>query len=207
MTLDVEKITALFTAVADEMIAQQAYLCDLDSVVGDGDHGITISRGFHAASEALNNCGGSISERFDAMGKAFSSSMGGAIGPIFGTLFHSFSRECAKAEEIGLNEFNRMFSAGLKNIKLAADVTEGQKTLIDALSPAAESLEKSAAASDSLKQAFEKAAKAAEAGAESTTEMIAKKGRARFLKEKSLGYRDAGASSMAIMIAAISRNL
>lgn len=204
MELSNKDITSLFLFVADIMIENESYLCELDSVVGDGDHGVTMARGWRSAREALLNCNGTIAERFFAMGQALMSSMGGAIGPIFGTLFKTFAKETEGRETLDLQITARMFQKGLQRVKLAADVKEGQKTLIDALSPAVASLEKSCENSLDLVQAFEVAAECAEKGAQATMDMIAKKGRARFLKEKSLGYRDAGASSMAIMMKAMS---
>lgn len=204
MELNAEDITNLFLFVADTVTANESYLCELDSVVGDGDHGITMTRGWRSAKTALLDCSGTISERFSVIGQALMSNMGGAIGPIFGTLFKTFAKETEGKELLDLQIIALMFRKGLQRVKLTADVKEGQKTLIDALSPAVASLEKSCEDSLDLRQAFEAAAECAEKGAQATVDMIAKKGRARFLKEKSLGHRDAGASSMAIMVKAMS---
>ncbi|WP_160559421.1 dihydroxyacetone kinase subunit DhaL [Parablautia muri] len=188
----------------DEWTWDESYLCELDSVVGDGDHGVTMTRGWRAAKEALVDCNGVISEKFAAMGQAMMVNMGGAIGPIFGMLFKTFAKETEGKKTLNLATSALMFHEGLRKVKMTADVKEGQKTLVDALSPAVNSLAESSANGIDLKQAFEIAAECAERGAQATVDMMAKKGRTRFLKEKSLGYRDAGASSMAIIIRSMS---
>ncbi|MGN0563795.1 MAG: dihydroxyacetone kinase subunit DhaL [Candidatus Heritagella sp.] len=203
MELSVKEITRLFAFVADRVIEKEAYLCELDSVVGDGDHGITMTRGWQSAKTALLEGEETLSGKFAAMGQALMSSMGGAIGPIYGTLFKTFAKETEGKEVLDLNTTAEMFEKGLKKIKLVADVKEGQKTMIDALSPAVRSLKESCENGVDFGAAFVLAAEQAEEGAQATVDMIAKKGRARFLKEKSLGHRDAGASSMALMIKAI----
>lgn len=204
MKMNAQDITNLFCFVADTVMDNERYLCELDSVVGDGDHGITMTRGFSAAKSALLNCSGDISARFEVMGHALMSQMGGAIGPIFGTLFSAFSKVSVDKETVEITDFSQMFEQGLKLIKIIADVKEGQKTMVDALSPAVKSLQKSVELNEDFVEAFKKAATCAEHGAEETVNMIAKKGRARFLKEKSIGHRDAGASSMALIIGSMS---
>lgn len=204
MELSGKDITDLFVFVVDRIIENEPYLCELDSVVGDGDHGITMTRGWKNAKKALLNCDGTIAEKFSAMGTALASNMGGAIGPIYGTLFKTFAKESEGREALNPETVAGMFGQGLQKIKLAADVKEGQKTLVDALSPAADSLSESAKDGLDLRQALEAAAECAEKGAQATVDMVARKGRAKFLKEKSLGHRDAGATSMAIMVKAMS---
>ncbi|MDD4690485.1 MAG: dihydroxyacetone kinase subunit DhaL, partial [Eubacteriales bacterium] len=187
MEINAQNITDLFCFVADSVMEKEQYLCELDSVVGDGDHGITMTRGFSAAKAALLTCDGDISVKFEVMGKALMGEMGGAIGPIFGTLFQAFAKETVGKETLTTADFSKMFENGLKMIKIIADVKEGQKTLLDALSPATQSLNESKELNDELVEALKKAAVCAEQGAVETTNMVAKKGRARFLKEKSIG--------------------
>ena len=200
--LDARQLHDLLLKICDAVEANEAYFCELDSQVGDGDHGLTMTRGFRCVREAINP-DMAVASLFSAAARALSANMGGAIGPIYGALLGAFAKETAGAEQVGLADFAGMFARGLADIKVIAEVTEGQKTMVDALSPAVRALGESAAAGDTLEAAFQKAADAAEQGAQSTVEMVARKGRAKFLLEKSVGHRDAGASSLAVIIGAI----
>lgn len=200
--LDAGHIRALLLRISETVEKNEAYFCELDSVVGDGDHGVTMTRGFRCLREALGP-DMDAAQLFAAASKALSANMGGAIGPIYGALFGAFAKGCGETPAVDLALFARMFAEALATIQLIAEVKEGQKTLVDALAPAARALRESEKDGDSLGEAFGKAAAAAEQGAQATVEMMATKGRARFLREKSIGYRDAGASSMAVIIGAM----
>ena len=200
MELTSKNILALLLYLCDEMPKQEKRFCELDSVVGDGDHGVTITRGFTEAKKVLLSEGGTPEELFSRMGEAMMSAMGGAIGPIYGTLFQAFAQELSGDSRLSGETLARMFASGLNEIKAVANVKEGQKTLIDSLSPAAASLRESAEKGLDPAEAMALAARGAQEGAKATAEMIAQKGRARFLGEKSLGHQDAGASSLAEML-------
>ena len=182
------------------MPKQEKRFCELDSVVGDGDHGVTITRGFTAAKEAVSSCNGTPEDLFAEMGDAMMAAMGGAIGPIYGTLFRAFSQAVSGKSRLSTEGLGDMFQQGLEEIKMVANVKEGQKTLVDALSPASAALRESAEKGFSPAEAMRQAACAAEEGAQATANMIARKGRARFLGEKSLGHQDAGATSLAELV-------
>jgi dihydroxyacetone kinase len=129
--------------------------------------------------------------------------MGGASGPIFGSIFIAMANEADKKDSIGLDDLSSMFSAALDKVKAIGGAEAGDKTLVDSLIPAVDSLKDSASKKLTLKQAIGLAGSSALEGAQSTKEMIAKKGRSRYLGERSLGYQDAGATTMYLIIKSI----
>lgn len=203
--MNAEAIRNMMIRVCDEVIGQEDTLCRLDSFIGDGDHGITAARGFSAVKKCMEeetffNPAGVMGRA----GEALADTMGGAIGPIIGALFSGGVIHLKEKEDWNTVEFSTMFADGLLQIKLIGGAKEGDRTLVDALSPASAVLAECAAAGKVLKTSMEKAALAAKAGAESTKEMVAKKGRAKFLGEKSRGYVDAGATTMYLVVSAMS---
>lgn len=200
--LTLEDICGMLRQICGAVLAREEEFCRLDSGVGDGDHGVTMTRGFSNVREGIGG-GRTIQEELEAAGGTLAASMGGAIGPIYGTFFTELGSVYSEATAAGLAEFSAGFARALEEIKDLADVREGQKTLVDALSPAAQALARAEGGGLTLAEALRTAAQAAQAGAEATREMMAGKGRAKFLKEKSIGFQDAGASSMAVVIGAI----
>ena len=146
----------------------------------------------------------SISELFQLLGKTMVSSMGGASGPLFGSLFRAMGTACKECDTVGTKELHAMFAAGAAKVMKLGKAERGYKTLLDSLLPGIESLEASASDGASLPDALSNMAEAAEAGVESTKEMVAKSGRARYAGERGLGHADAGATSIALMIRAFS---
>lgn len=197
------EVLRMLSYVADQMIAQEKYFCILDSKVGDGDHGVTIRRGFCAAKHILEQPAGSMEEMFRRTGKAMTAEMGGAIGPIYGMIFDGFARAVKEKDGIDGETAARMMVLAAQNVAFGAEVEEGDKTLYDALAPAAYAMKRKAGEGAGLYEIFCAGAAAARDGAERTCVMIARKGRARFLKEKSIGCQDAGAGSMAVLIEAM----
>lgn len=198
--IDREDMILMLRRVAKEMTAQERYFCELDLGLGDGDHGITVSRGWNALVEALPRQTGTLEAMFSELGDIMMDNMGGTIGPVYALLFEGFGSAAAGRQTIDLQTAAAMFEQGILEIGTGADVKEGMKTSFDALAPAARALRRAAEEGRSLSEGFRAAADAAEQGAQATVTMIARKGRARFLGEKSLGQKDAGAASMAVMV-------
>lgn len=201
--LELRDVVCMFKYIADEMILKEAYFCELDSVLGDGDHGVTISRGWSAAKEILDSPQKNLETLFQAMGNTMAASMGGAVGPIYAFLLDGFAAAVSGEDRINLHVAVSMFEEATTKIRIGAAVEEGQKTMFDALAPATLALQSAEKEGRSLLEGFEAAKMAAKIGAEATEGMMAKKGRARFLREKSVGHIDAGAGSMAVLIAAM----
>jgi dihydroxyacetone kinase phosphoprotein-dependent L subunit len=204
--LDAEETKELLLSVCESLIAAEKELCELDSYVGDGDHGITVSRGFKAVKEKLKNPGSSSpGELFILSGGTLLETMGGAAGPVFGSIFLAIGETLKGSASWGAGNFASMLEAALAEAMMTGGAQRGDCTLIDALAPAAEASKEAFSGGDSLIQILEKAVIAAEAGAEATKEMVAKKGRAKFLQEKSRGFKDAGAVSLCLILKTIYR--
>ena len=180
------------------------YLTELDSTVGDGDHGITIARGFKSVIKKLDeNRPQNISGLLKTTGFTLLSSMGGASGPIFGSFFTEMARISINKETIDLDDLYKMFLAVLDNEPNLGGARPGDKTMIDALHPAVESLKESLDKGLTIKEALKEASLAADKGAISTKNMVSKKGKSRYLGERSLGYQDVGATSLSLIIKAM----
>lgn len=188
----------MMVAVADKIIEAEPILTDADRALGDGDHGVGMERGMNAVKEAL------ASEEFTSVGKVFMSvgmammsSMGGASGAVFGTLFRSGGKAIKDSETFGAAEAATFFKEGTDGVMTRGGAKPGDKTMVDALLPAAE---KGAEVADQpVCDALAAIAEAAAAGRDASEDMIATMGRAKTLGEKSLGKPDAGAVSVAII--------
>jgi len=192
--------------VCDLLIAKEEELCRLDSYVGDGDHGLTIRRGFSEVKEKL------LTEKYADSGKILTDTgkiledvMGGAIGPIFGGLFSAMGEVVSASDIIVAADLAAMFRSGLENVKMIGGAKIGDRTLVDALEPAVEVMEAASKRGIPLTDVLNETEQAAKLGAESTMKMAAKKGRAKFLQEKSIGYQDAGATSMYLVFSAMAQ--
>lgn len=176
-------------------------LSNLDSVIGDGDHGITISRGFKSVENKLKEEKiESISELFTTTGLTLVSSMGGASGPLFGTFFKVMGEMAGEEKQINLKIIFNMFYAAFRKLCEISSAKPGDKTMIDSIEPGINSLRESLNNNLNIKEALYKMSIAAKNGAESTKKMVAKKGRARYHGDNSIGYQDAGATSMYLII-------
>ena len=195
-----EDLRRMLISGADRVVENEQYLCRLDSVVGDGDHGVTAARGFSKVEKVLGetpfeNIGGMMK----GVGKALSETMGGAIGPIMGSIFLGAGNYAGDKTELSEEEFGAMMRAGCENVKKLGGAKPGDKTLVDSLEPAVCMLEEVG----EFRETMIKAADAAMAGAEATKDMVARKGRARFMGERSKGHQDAGATTFAILLRAM----
>jgi dihydroxyacetone kinase-like protein len=187
--------------VADKIIASEPLLSEADRNLGDGDHGLGMQRGMTAAKEKLSATDPSvgIDKLFSATGMAMMSSMGGASGVVFGTLFMSGAKALAGAAQLDSAGYAAFLTAACDGVTARGKAKPGDKTMVDALHPAAESARRAAAAGP-LPQTAAAAAAAAESGRDASAAMIATLGRAKSLGEGSIGHPDAGACSVAIIL-------
>lgn len=187
---------------ADDIIKNEQYFCDLDSVAGDGDFGSSIAKGFKEVElkwDTLNR--GDIGSFLRSCSMIIMEKCGGASGPIWGKAFLMASRSAKDKQELNLADIAELFQGMVDGVKKAGKAELGDKTLLDSLIPFTESLKKSAETSSCLETAFDEAVKKAEEGAESTKTITASKGRARYLGERSIGAYDAGAKAIAVLLA------
>ncbi len=176
-------------------------LCKLDSGIGDGDHGITVSRGFVAAAAAATEEHESFSALFAAVGDAMEAAMGGASGPLYAAFFAAAGAAAPEGREAADAAILRALASGPAGVARAGDCQEGQKTVLDAMAPWARVIATAADTGEDTPSAARKGAEAADAGARATSAMRATKGRARYRGERSIGPIDPGARSFALFAA------
>jgi dihydroxyacetone kinase-like protein len=194
MTFDDAFRRRLLAALAERVIAHADELTALDSAIGDGDHGHNMKRGFEAVRDSLDAFAAmKLPEMLKAVGMKLVSTVGGASGPLYGTLFMALGK--ALPEQPNRSEFEAAFAQGLAAVKARGKSDVGQKTMLDVLAPA---LAAFAAGADAPALAAE-----ANRAAEATAPLRATRGRASFLGERSIGHVDPGARSSALMISAI----
>jgi dihydroxyacetone kinase-like protein len=188
--------------MAAAMQENRRYLTKLDSEIGDGDHGNNMHRGFQAALERLEAADASTpADVLKAVSMALISKVGGAAGPLYGTAFLRASTALADKEEVSGEDAAEALEAALGGVKQRGKAEVGDKTIIDALEPAAE-VAKQAASEGSVTAVFRAAAEAAKEGAESTIPLTARKGRASYLGARSAGHQDPGATSTYMLLEA-----
>ena len=189
-------MAAIIEGMAKKIEAEKDYLTQLDNEIGDGDHGINLARGFEAVEKKLPSlAGGDIGALLKGVGMQLVSTVGGASGPLYGTAFMKAGMACKGLTELDGPAFVKAMEAAVDGIKMRGRATEGEKTMLDALCPALKVMQDEVAAGKSLKEALQDAAAAAEKGVEYTKTIIATKGRASYLGERSLGHQDPGATS------------
>lgn len=189
-------MAAIIEGMAKKIEAEKDYLTQLDNEIGDGDHGINLARGFEVVEKKLPSlAGGDIGALLKGVGMQLVSTVGGASGPLYGTAFMKAGMACKGLTELDGPAFVKAMEAAVDGIKMRGKATEGEKTMLDALCPALKVMQDEVAAGKSLKEALQDAAAAAEKGVEYTKTIIATKGRASYLGERSLGHQDPGATS------------
>ena len=184
---------------AAEVAENRTYLTKLDGAIGDGDHGTNMDRGMKKALERLEGGDGDdIGASLKAIGMALVSSVGGAAGPLYGTLFMQMGQAAAGKSELDLAGFTEALDAGVQGVIKRGKAERGDKTMLDALGPALDALK--AADGDDVPAALQQAADAAREGMEATVPLVARKGRASYLGERSAGHQDPGATSSHLLL-------
>ena len=199
MTITHDAIEDWMARFAAQVAENRAYLTRLDGDIGDGDHGTNMDRGMKKALERLEATDGDdIGASLKAVGMALVSSVGGAAGPLYGTLFLQMGQATAGKSELDLADFTEALDAGMQGVVKRGKAELGDKTMLDALGPALEALR--ADGGDDVAAALQRAADAAREGMEATVPMVARKGRASYLGERSAGHQDPGATSTHLLL-------
>jgi dihydroxyacetone kinase-like protein len=189
---------------ADVVAEHRVELVRLDTAIGDGDHGTNMYRGMRKAVEKLDGTdGGDIGADLKAVGMALVSSVGGAAGPLYGTLFLQMGSATTGKDELDLDGWTAAVEAGVNGLKARGKAEPGDKTMIDAWQPALEALREGG----DLGAALERSAAAAEEGMKATIPMEARKGRASYLGPRSVGHQDPGATSSYLLLRAAADTL
>jgi dihydroxyacetone kinase-like protein len=208
-TVQAETITSWLSEAEQQINAQSDYLTQLDAAIGDGDHGINMRRGFDAVGKALAAQGNGVpgGRLLIVAGKTLVSTVGGASGPLWGSALRRAGRALGDVETFDGQQLAAALDAALEGIVELGAASPGDKTMVDALTPATRALHESLDSGAALGDACRAAADAAAAGAEATVPMQARKGRASYLGERSIGHQDPGATSAAIILAALSTSV
>ena len=205
MSLDAAWALRWIELAAADIAEQRDYLVDLDRAIGDGDHGENMDRGFKAAVEALGQAQpGSVAEVLKTVAKTLMSTVGGAAGPLYGTAFLRASKAAGDGDLDGAG-VAAVIAGALDGIQARGKATTGEKTMVDAWTPALEAARTAAESGSDPAAVLEAAATAAEAGAAATEPMRATKGRASYLGERSIGHLDPGAVSTSLILRAAVR--
>jgi dihydroxyacetone kinase-like protein len=186
-------------AYADVITANKDYLTELDSAIGDADHGANMQRGMQAVVAKLSTLADKdLGTVFKMVGMTLVSTVGGASGPLYGTLFMQMGASVAGKQTLTAAEWTDALEAGINGVAARGKAVAGEKTMLDALIPALDALKD--VGDMPLADALAHAAKAAEAGRDATTPLVARKGRASYLGERSAGHQDPGATSAHLLL-------
>lgn len=207
-TITTEKMIQIINRMAEIIIANEVYFCELDSIAGDGDFGMSIAKGFKQLKSEWNDLSDDdIGSFLKDVSMVITEHCGGASGPIWGTAFRYASKITAGKTEISLTEFADMIDAAILGIQKCGNAQLGDKTLLDSLIPCGMALRDGATHNIDLLTALSNGAAAARDGAEKTKTMVANRGRASYVGERSLNHPDAGAMALGIIFTKIVESL
>jgi len=203
-----QKVREGLERMAKALKENREFLSDLDAKIGDNDHGINLDRGFDAVIVKLAEIpDADIGATLKAVGMALVSTVGGASGPLYGTAFMRLGGVLAGKTELTRDDVLVGLKAAQEGIQTRGKAVEGEKTMLDALIPAIRAFEEGQAAGLDDKALWDAVIKAAQDGVEFTKTIIATKGRASYLGERSIGHQDPGATSMTIMLQSFSQGM
>ena len=200
-------INAWMLEIGTAVRAEREHLTQLDAAIGDGDHGTNMARGFDAVDKALAGQGDTLlpGALLKLCGQTLVATVGGASGPLWGSALRSAGRSLGDAAEVDGPSLVAAIEAASDAIKRLGGAAAGDATIVDALDPAAIALREAVEAGQPLPRAVSAAARAAEQGATATIPLQARKGRASYLGERSIGHQDPGATSTALVMRALER--
>jgi dihydroxyacetone kinase-like protein len=201
VTVSYAQVLGWVEAFASTVAESREYLTRLDSAIGDADHGINMDRGMKAVMAKLDGLeGDDIGALLKTVGMTLVSSVGGAGGPLYGTLFLQMGMATTGKSELEPEDWAAALDAAVKGVQMRGKAEPGDKTMVDALIPARDAFSAALARGASFEEALGKSAEAAEEGMLATTPLVAKKGRASYLGERSAGHQDPGATSSQLLV-------
>jgi len=202
-SITTDDLTSWLREFARTVHEQRDYLTELDSAIGDADHGSNMDRGLTAAVAALDAAPpDAVGALLKKVGTTLVSTVGGASGPLYGTLFLRMGTALGDDRSVSPQQLAGALRAGLDGVAARGRAEPGDKTMLDALAPAVEALEESVGSGAPLPDALRAAQEAAARGRDATTPLQARKGRASYLGERSIGHQDPGATSVELLVAA-----
>jgi dihydroxyacetone kinase-like protein len=202
-SVDTEALTTWVREFGRLIAADKEELTDLDSAIGDGDHGVNMDRGMTAVLQMLSEeKPGTPADVLKRTGMTLVGKVGGASGPLYGTAFLRMAAAAGDADPLDAPVFAKVLRAGLDGVVARGKAQAGDKTMYDALAPAVDALDGALAAGRPLGEALQAAVRAAEQGRDATTPLVARKGRASYLGDRSAGHQDPGATSVTLLLTA-----
>jgi phosphoenolpyruvate---glycerone phosphotransferase subunit DhaL len=200
-SLSYDDVLAWLKAYASTIAENREHLTRLDSAIGDADHGINMNRGMTAALAKLDGLeDGDVGTLLKTVGMALISTVGGAGGPLYGTLFLQMGTASAGKSELGPEDWQAALEAALAGVQMRGKAEPGDKTMVDALLPGRDALAQALAEGAEFDEALRRSATAAEEGMQATVPLVARKGRASYLGERSAGHQDPGATSTYLLL-------
>jgi len=191
----------MIRAIGQTLEGNKAFLTELDSAIGDADHGINMAKGFRAVEEKVAGVAGKDAGTIlKTVGMTLVSTVGGAAGPLYGTAFMRAGTAVAGKDSLTAADLVQALGAAVEGVKQRGKAGRGDKTMVDALEPAYEAIQKEVAAGKDAAAALAAGVAAAAAGVEYTKGIIARKGRASYLGERSIGHQDPGATSSYLIL-------
>ena len=200
LSVSYDEVVRLIRVYAAVIAENKEYLTQLDSAIGDADHGINMDRGMQAAVAKLDGAPADVGELFKTVGMTLVSTVGGAGGPLYGTLFLRLGTATVGKGEIEPEDWARALEDAVEGVQARGKAELLDKTMVDALAPARDAFEQAVAEGASFAEGLRRSASAAEAGMKSTIPLVAKKGRASYLGERSAGHQDPGATSSWLLL-------
>jgi len=183
------------------------YLSDIDGLIGDGDHGINMNKGFTLCQEQLNNNPGDLSHGLNTLSKILMMKIGGSMGPLYGYFFKSMASACDGMEMIDAEIFGKMITSSKESIEKISEAKVGDKTLMDVLIPSEAAYQTALTDGKPFSECLEAMTTAAQQGRDSTKDLIAKVGRSSRLGERSRGVIDAGSASCCLILETFSTSI
>jgi len=199
-TVSYDEVRRWIRGFAEAVAENKAYLTELDSAIGDADHGINMNRGMQATLAKLEVSGDDIGSLLKTVGMTLVSTVGGAGGPLYGTLFIQMGAAVAGKSRLTGDDWAAALDSGIQGVIKRGKAEPSDKTMVDALLPALEALRSALSDGQSLGDALKRSAAAAEDGMKGTIPLVARKGRASYLGERSAGHQDPGATSSYLLL-------
>lgn len=206
--MDKKNVFDIIAAMSRKMEEEKEFLTDLDNAIGDGDHGINMAKGFSAVAAKLEQLSGQdIGSALKTIGMTIVSAVGGSSGPLYGTAFMKAGMVMAGKNEMDIDDFLACMKAGIEGVMMRGHASAGEKTMLDAMIPALNAMDKAKAEGAAPKNILEAGVAAAQSGIEYTKTIIATKGRASYIGERSLGHQDPGATSFTYLLDIVAKAL
>lgn len=199
--MDAKAITEIIHALSRKIEQEKDFLTELDNVIGDGDHGINMARGFKAVDEKIDSLEtDDIGAILKTTGMTLVSTVGGASGPLYGTAFMKSGMTMGQKTQMSLDDFLSCLDASIEGVKMRGKSVQGEKTMLDAMIPALDAMKAAKEPGADAVTVLQKGTEAAKQGVAYTKTIIATKGRASYLGERSIGHQDPGATSFTCML-------